>query len=197
MNREIILILTLTSWIGYAGSWSYDFQNSTTGLTFVKLAKARISYDTYTILYHIDISQYKSLTTIIENFVKDADEECSRLKTSENCKIMIERINILLGHMKRDEIDIEAYQQKAHSMDRQKRAIEFVGDFFHWAFGLMNAATAREYEEMIIDLQRDNSRIHDVIQKQTILIKEMLSINNETTRALSKQIERIKFTVNL
>lgn len=188
MNIQIFLMIACA---GVINPLNFEERDQQTGLTFVKLAKSRISYDTYTILYHFDISQYKNLTTIIRNFLNEAEKENTMGSNEGN--LLIDKTRILLTYMQRDEIDIEAYQQKP--LNRQKRAIEFVGDFLHWAFGVMNAETARQYEEKIAMLEDDNNRIHNLEEEQTILIKEVLAINNKTTSILTEQMKRLRNNV--
>lgn len=197
MNLNVLFVI-LTVCIGYNVSLKFDPMNQKTGLTFVELSKARISYDTYTILYYVDIEQYKNITKTIEEFIAYANVECKKL-TSDTCKIMLNQATVLMDHMKRDESDIEAYQlkntQKSHS--KKKRAIEFVGDIFHWAFGLMNADAARDYDQKIDNLYNDSSRLHKLLNEQTILIKETLLINNKTYSNLEKQLVKINREISI
>lgn len=158
------------------------------GITFVKLSKARISYDTYTILYHIDISQYKNITKTIDIYLNHANMECEKIE-SKTCKAMLDQAQILLSHMKRDESDIEAYQQK--TLYRERRALESIGNFYHWAFGLMNAEAAREYDRKIENLQNDSGRFHNLLEEQTILVKESLITNNKTLARLEDHMEKM------
>lgn len=192
MNVKIIFIV-LTICIGCRVSLKFEPMDQKTGLTFVKLSSARISYDTYTILYYIDIDQYKNKTKMVENFTTKSKHECKRL-TSSTCDIMLNQATILLNHMKRNESDIEAYQQKYKNNgfdERKKRALEFVGDFFHWAFGTMNAETARKYDRKIESLQGDSKRFHNLLREQTVLIKETLTLNNKTYNDMQKQLKKM------
>lgn len=193
MNLNVFFVI-LAIYAG--GNLSLDFEpkDLKAGLTFVKLSKARISYDTYTILYYVDISQYKNITKSVETFLKAARQENNRLNYSKVFKSLLDQATVLLDHMKRDEADIEAYQQKI--ADRKKRALEFVGDFFHWAFGTMNADTAREYDRKIEYLHNDTNRIHNIIQEQTVLIKETLALNNKSYTDLQTQLNVITDRIN-
>lgn len=188
MDQYILISLILIC-TGNINPLNFETRDQQTGLTFVKLAKSRISYDTYTILYHIDITQYKNLTIIVENFLNEAEQQAWKLKTT-TMKTVLNKTRVLLNYMRRDEVDIEAYQQKP--MNRQKRAIEFVGDILHWAFGVMNAETAREYDERITQLAEDNNRIHNLEEEQTILIRESLAITNKTADILNGQMKRLQ-----
>lgn len=92
------------------------------------------------------------------------------------------------NYMKRDETDIEAYQQ----MSRNKRALEFVGSFLHWAFGLMDAETARDFDNKINSLNSETGRIYNISNEQTSLIKETIELNNKTLADFKNQTNRIK-----
>lgn len=186
MNLKVIFIF-LTISIGLNFSLNFEPLDTKTGLTFIKRSMARISYDTYTILYYIDITQYKNITKIVETFLNQTNVECNSLG-SHTCRAMLDQAEVLLNHMKRDEMEIEAYQQKL--TNRKKRAIEFIGDFYHWAFGLMNADSAREYDQKIEGLQNDSNRFHNLLQEQTILIKESLTLNNKTMGILENHIQK-------
>lgn len=164
-----------------------------TGISFVKLSKARVSYDTYTVLYHIDIAQYKNITKAVEAFYKYANNECDTLG-SHSCKAMLDQAGVLLNHMKQDESDIEAYQQDLQNK-RNRRALEFIGDFHHWAFGLMNAESAREYNQKIENLQNNTERMHNLMNEQTLLIKESLILNNKTAFNLDRQVKKISTAI--
>lgn len=128
MNYSLIALLIIL-YLGDSNTLNYEIKNQNTGLTFVKLARARISYDSYTILYYIDISEYKNLTLTIENFLIQATHECDRLETSKTCKMLIEKSKTLISHMKRDELDIQAYQIKTNERKKSNR--------IHRRFGLM------------------------------------------------------------
>lgn len=200
MNLCVLFIILVT---GIGDNLSLDFQPTDlkAGLTFVKLSKARISYDTYTILYHIEIAQYKNITKTVRKFLELAEHENVRLGKHEDRDIgsytfraMLDQAQALLNHMIRDETDIEAYQQKGDA--RKKRALEFVGDLLHWAFGTMNADAAREYDRKIQNLHNDSSRIHNLLGEQTVLIKETLVLNKKTQSDLSGQMRKISDRVN-
>lgn len=95
MKFQTLLIL-LSTFIGNNLSLDFVPQDQNTGLTFVKLAKAKISYDSYTIVYHLDISQYLNLTVMIERFISFGWRECTRLK-SETCNDLLTRVTTQLA----------------------------------------------------------------------------------------------------
>lgn len=162
----------------------FEEQLPKTGLTFIKLSDARVSYDSYTMLYHLDIGEYKNLSKTVEKFISRALEFSDRIK-GDNVINIIRHLKTELNHMKRDESDIEAYQQNM----RKKRALEFVGSFLHWAFGLMDSNKAREYNEKINNLENGSSRFHNMLKEQTILIKEVIELNNQTYADFDKQLK--------
>lgn len=190
MNFQIFSLLAFV-FVGITLPFEFDIQEQKAGLSFVKQSQARISYDTYTMLYHLDISEYKNLIKLVENFLKYGSPLSESLK-STTAKILINQIKNHLNHMRRDEMDIEAYQQKT----RNKRSIEVVGSFLHWAFGLMDADTARDYDTKINDIQNTSARFHNILKEQTILIKEVINLNNKTLSDFQYQINKLKRYVN-
>lgn len=183
MNLSLFFVFLC---IGSGFTFDFEPQINNAGLTFVELAKSRISYDSYTILYYLDISQYKNLTLTINEFIDKNKNTCKNIR-SKTCETLMSQLTSQLNYMKRDETDIEAYQQK----NRKQRAIEVVGSFLHWAFGLMDADTAKDYNNKIDKLDSEIIRIHNVLNEQTSLIKETIDLNNKTVADLQHQLKRI------
>lgn len=187
MNLKFILIILATH-IAISSSFSFTEQEQKMGLSFIRLSNARISYDSYTMLYHLDILNYKQLTLTVEKFLMETSALCTEIK-SPICTSILKHCLKELDDMKRNELDIEAYQQKP---SKTKRALEFVGNALHWAFGLMPASTAREYSRKIDALNDDSDRFHDILDEQTILIKEVIELNNKTVTDLQIQLGEIR-----
>lgn len=113
---------------GTSVAFEFTEQIPKTGLTYVKFSEARVSCDGYTMLYHLDVTEYLELTKTVGKFISDAGEQCKHIRGSV-CDIMLVHITTQLWNMKRD--DIEAYQQRYGL----KRSINIVGSVLHWAFG--------------------------------------------------------------
>ncbi|XP_031637272.1 uncharacterized protein LOC116349811 [Contarinia nasturtii] len=187
MRIPLTLILIASSLRSYS-SFDYQEQDQKVGLTFIKLSEARISYDSYTMLYYIDISEYKKLTRLVETFIDNSTVLCSHIN-GDSCGNILRHVNIGLNYMRRNELDIEAYQQK---QSKTRRAIEIIGKALHWAYGLMTAETAREYNYKIENLKNDSTRFFNIIEDQTALIKEVIEINNKTASDFQKSISSLR-----
>lgn len=167
------------------------------GLVFVKVADAKVSYDTYTIVYHIDLNYYYKILKMITQYTTDLKTKCNKLN-SNTCNIVIESIETQIDYMKRDEIDINAYQQKqtetetdSNSHHIQKRAIEFIGSAFHWMFGLMDADTARAYDEKINELIKKASKLEFQHINQTVFIQETIGTINNSFHKVNIQMTQL------
>lgn len=160
-----------------------------TGLMFLELTKGRVSYDSYTMVYHMDISNYETITPYVEKCIESINKLCT-IKMVDDCNIILKQLEEHLVYMKQDEADINAYQQFSQE-GRQRRAIEFIGKFYHWAFGLMDADTARKYDEKINELQRESSRLHSIQQEQISFIKEDIHANNYSYHMLQEKIDAL------
>lgn len=144
------------------------------GMMFIKHGKGRVSYDTYKILYNVDITAYKNITIMFGNHIKNIEKYCE----NKACQQLLEQFENQLRHMKRDEFDIEAYQHKNNNTRRNKRHIQFIGTYMNWAFGLIDTETAKKYEDAIEKNQIATSRYHNLIDERTIFIKEILNVTD-------------------
>lgn len=182
--------------LSLVGSLNFTEEKSShSGLVFVKITDAKISYDTYTMVYHIDLTHYYKINKMVQNYINIAEKDCSELNNS-TCNVIIENIKSQMEFMYRDEIDINAYQQNqlysgSINQTRQKRALEFIGSAFHWMFGLMDADTAREYDEKINDINNENERIKFVLKNHTVFIKETIGYLKNSFSDIDNQMTHI------
>lgn len=148
------------------------------GLMFVETTHAKIFYDSYTMVYHIDLSHYFEIKNMIKNYINITDIHCSQLQKS-TCYVIIDSIKNQMQFMFRDEIDESAFQQNQiysnpNSHQRNKRAIESIGWVYNWIFGLMDADSACEYDDKINSIISETEGIKFVFQNNTIFIKEII-----------------------
>lgn len=184
MSISKFLLITMMIWLSIRlrviSSLNFNEKEYKTGLVFVELGKGRVSYDSYTMLLHINISPYKELTTHTEKCIQEIDKVCWDLKNRNvsyyGCDVILEELQTHLGFMKGDEAVIDSYQQKKDKK-RAKRYIQLLGTFLHWANGVMDAETALAYDEKINELQDATTNIHNIQKEQMIIIKEEIRDN--------------------
>lgn len=246
-RREISHLFTIFIIIGYVHTLAFNEEETTSGLIFTKLANAKISYDTYTIVYHIDLEKFFDIKERVEDSMNTFEQYCKGINSTifnETCNNLLNQIRIKTTYMTRDEQDILAYQQNkntknseypsrskrssipynpqnniygiinennVHKFDnkmdeiiknsnpRQKRSIDFIGAAYHWAFGLMDAETARAYDSVINQLIDETERIKLANQNTTAFIRETIRTVNHTFAKvqdqfveLNKAIENLK-----
>lgn len=188
LKSSIILILSLP----HLNALDFTPQKHKNGLIFTSLSKARISYDSYTLLYHFDLTGFLQIIDMVAKYNNATKFSCKSIH-SIPCDILTNQIEVQIEHMIRDEMDIGAYQQEV--VMKKKRSLEFVGDLAHWAFGIMNADSARKYDLKINELQNETSRIHNIQSEQLVLIKESIKVNNKSVSQMQDQIRKLNETV--
>lgn len=173
------------------GISTLDFKEHTdnSGLIFETLSKARVSYDSYTVLYHINIPNLREERIRMEIFLSQIQSVCVKIH-DDSCNAIINQLKLHIEYMKWDELDIEAYQLRPDI--RKKRAIEWVGSFYHCPFGLMDAESAKEYNDRINFLQSDTHRFRELLEEHTILIREEISFTNKTISNIDYQLDKIR-----
>lgn len=192
----MILTPTITLLISiFVFSNSLEFEEKTfeSGLIFKELSNARVSYDGFVIVYHADLRDYFNVKTHVEKAMALMNEIYS---TGPVIFGDIERAALQrqLEYMLQQETDINLYSIK--SLKRDKRALEFIGAFEHWAFGLVDAETAREYEAKIKDLEIDTSKLFKMDASGMIFFKENIATNKKVFEFLTNQTRSITDHIN-
>lgn len=198
--------LIIISGIGIITTFTFEHKEHKSGLIFLNQGKARISYDTHTVVYHVNISDFLDLSSHINNGINDIQKftrelaaprmnwnQHSEFGNGSGPDFIINQMLGELDHIIRDVRDIEAYQQN----QRQKRAVEWVGAAYHYAFGLTDAATARKYHAEVIANKEATHRINNMVGEQTTLIKETIAVTNGSIQQLKKHIFALENKLNI
>lgn len=180
------------------GALKYTDEINNLGLNFIEIGKAKVSYDTYTLVYHIDLREFIDLRERVENYTAKIGSKCIEFDQDDEGKICIRIIQSLrneIAYMYTDEQNIMAYQQSnTHSV--HKRAIEWMGSVLHWATGVMDAKTARKYDTHINKIVNETSRLSKMQNEQLILIRETIETMDNKFRESQQEfnffLNRIK-----
>lgn len=171
-------------------STSLEFEEKTfkSGLVFKELSKSRVYYDSFAIVYHANLRDFFDVKMHVHEALELMDEiyfagppilgDVERAALQRQFEYMLQQ-----------ERDISLYSQK--STQRTKKAIEWVGAWEHWAFGLMDAATAREYDARIKDLEVDTSKLFKIDATGMLFFKENIATNKKAFEFLTNQTKGI------
>lgn len=170
----------------FAAVIAFEFTEKTenSGIVFIKIQKARVSYDTYTLLYHFDLTNYLDMTKKINECMHGLEKMCSWIKHS-NCELILQNLQHHFDYMKSDETDIYAYR----IYQRAKRGLfNLGGKIMHWIFGLIDEDTAKEYDQKINELGNTTKREHEIQVEQLLIIKETIKMSNESFNLLNDKL---------
>lgn len=176
-------------------AFNFTEEEHNAGLIFINHGPARVTYDTHTMVYHTDISEYKNLTTTIEKAINDIEKFCK--PTDTTLKFLISQMRAEITHMNRDVQDFEAYQQNQQNLEKKdvirgKRSLDFIGSAYHWAVGLTDAETAKDMYTNIWKNSNDSARLQILFNKQTTLIKEEIKVTKGHVQQMKRQIASLQ-----
>lgn len=183
--NTILVILTI---IYITTSLNYEERDISTGVIFVRQDPTRVSYSSYTMVYHMDLTEFKNMTNMVLDLITRTNELCGYVEEKKSCELVMEYLHIQLIYMKEDENDIYAYQQSS----KPKRAIEWLGGGFKWAFGLLDADAARNIDAKIESNIANTSRINHIVDEQLLIIKEQIKLNNSSYNSFQSQISALE-----
>lgn len=175
---------------------SIQFEETTieSGLIFHKLSTARVSYDSFKLVYFANLTEYFEIRNIVERGLDSIKHMCI-LYSVGICNIKTAAINRQLEYMKQHELEINLFRSTNQTTSRPKRAIEFIGKFFSWAFGLVDAEQAREYDKQIDNLKTDTDTLFNIEAKGLLFMKQNMLTNRDTFNFLFEYTKNItKYT---
>lgn len=170
-----------------AAALAFDFTEKTekSGIVFVKMSEARVTYDSYTLLYHFDIGNYLDMTEKLSDCMNGLKKLCNWIRPS-NCELILQNLEHHFNYMKSDVTEIYAYR----IYQRTKRGLfNFGGKILHWLYGLMDEDTARGYAQKINEIGNVTIREHALQAEQLLIIKETIRVNNDSFNILNNKLD--------
>lgn len=167
------------------------------GLFFREISQAKVSYDSFVLVYHVNISSYyaiKENTALIHDSIrrlcKSQDDYCDMILLD-----MEKKINRITDF----ERNIEIYEP-TKSRPRRHPVIAATALLTSVAFGTIEWFKMSKYEKMINELKADYNILHKIDTDETIFFKEniianknayihLVNITNEMTTEFEQKLE--------
>lgn len=159
----------------------------TSPMLFNTISDAMISYDNVKLVYYVNMTHYFELLDLIDNTVKFSINMCNRLQ-GDICELQIERLQSQLKNVIRDNEEIR--------VQRKTRAIcEWCGTGLHYAFGIMDAPTARNYANTINNLTDEQRDQRTVLNEAIHLIQLSTRINKQSVKTVENKLQSLEKTL--
>lgn len=171
--------------------------NEQSGLFFREMSQAKISYDTFVLVYHVNISSYFAIRENTELILKSMRGVCEPQKFY--CDVMLIDMQRRMNRMSDFEKNIKLYEPQKY---REKRnpLVAATALFASLAFGTIDWIKMNKYEKMIDDLKADYNILHKIDAKETIFLKEniiqsknayihLVNMTNQMTVEFEKKLE--------
>lgn len=197
LTKLLLVLLIFCSLNSASRSYSITPLNSSSGLLYNHLGKAKLSNSKFTLLTYLNLTQidyeiqnsyllyYKSLAVCNKLISKHISFHCQNqlnyLKTKLN---LIQSDYSIISHQL--------------SMKRQKRGIiNLVGDGLKWLFGTPDASDAQYYTDSINMLVSNQKQTETLMQQQVRIVSSTiknfnnsLHIVNQNTKILNDNIKK-------
>lgn len=189
----LLLIFLSFSSIPSTHSLEYIENDYQSGLMFQKVSNARVTYDSFTLLYHADLTHFFEIRAHIWDLRETIRRICW-VEESNFCDILRLNNERRLGKVDRDLADINLYQLKQNT--RPKRAISFAvaAGIISGFIGLITAGQAAYYGSQISKLETDYSVLKKIdtdgllFMRQNIITEKQayIDIRNITDQMLDR-----------
>lgn len=169
------------------------------GIIFTRLSEVSVSTNSWRICFHHDLSSFFSeeskvmiTTSTLRTLCKQAIATHPESSTASYGKFIIA---LLDAHRTRMHTKLATI--KAYSHHRNRRApLEIIGTAAKTLFGILDAESAKNYDQQIDNLAT-NSNIHfDLLKRQTMLVENIIQHQKSSIEETQKELDRITQTVN-
>lgn len=151
-----------------------DYQS---GLVFQKISDARITYDSFALVYHADLETYFEMKETILECYEGLKRFCKF--QGGYCDISFMTIDRRLAKMDKNEADVNLYQSKTQM--RRKRSPLFLLAAGGTFIGLINSLQAAIYGKEIRNLKADHSLLTRIQHDGLVFLKENIVTSRNAT----------------
>lgn len=177
---------------------NFTAREISSGLIFKQLSNVEISYESFTLVYYTNLTEYLDLKNKIKNCLVAFDTIKNHLGSTDHHLGYSRRsyYRQLISSMQRSELEIFTYVIPTRTEAKKKKAIEFIGSFYNWAFGLMDADSARDIDAKILATQGAVNEIRSLGLTISTFAKENLLTAMDKLTKLALRINEIIHNLN-
>lgn len=166
------------------GGYSMEFQemNNQSGLFFKEIAKTKVSFDSFVLVYHINLTEYYNIQEKTTTCYTSIQKVC---KSQGNyCEMVLIDMERKMSRMNEFETNIQLYEPIKHRAKRNP-IIAAAALIASIAFGVIDIMAINKYDKMISDLRADYTLLHKIQTDETIFLKENIIANKNTFKFLA------------
>lgn len=188
-TSSIFLVLSI---ITFKSGIDFKENNHTKGIVLEKLSDVRVYYDTYSLIYHIDLNSFYNTTENISTNLKIFKSQCNRVKTKK-CMIFLSQLEKKFKKLAKAQSALQIYQPSK----RVKRVIPLIIGYA-LCVAISTAISAGITYLAVNDLaanvnqtQNEVLRLNDLIYENTYLINQSIDFQKNITHDLEHRIHNL------
>lgn len=191
---EFFLIIAILSCIPHnLISLRYEVKTITSGLAFIKMNEASITYTTWQLSYYYDLTDYFDQVNKIKAAIESIRALCKLTLNKKECELVL---SLLDNHMENSKLSSERVESFSNNRKKRWAPLGYVGDVNSWLFGYMTQDDAEEMTGNIKKLQERVIKQQDLFKDQILIIKQSLNIGNKKYNELKNNIVLLNNNLN-
>lgn len=157
-------------------------------IIFNKLAGAHISYESYNMIYHVNVNEYFGLRSMINDTLNLANATCVKIP-QDICTVAIEQLYHQLNQAIRDDVNLQTM--------RQKRGIcNWCGTIQSFMYGTLDHAQGEIIVENINSNHNETFKLHNLMINQTSLFQAHLKTNKASMNKIQNALDTVTNILN-
>lgn len=164
--------------------FNFDPIPPNTPLLVNNLVDAQLTYNSYRLMAYADLSQLFELKFNIRRSIKLSKEVADMLGKPAYINL-VNQAEHQFKLMDEDDDLLNAFRTRRFVL------CEFCGNIQHFLYGVMDADTARSYDDRINEISNATMHQHELIKNQTKIFRDSILFNKNTFHNIESQIIKI------
>lgn len=186
---KLALMLILTTIVVTQASTQFDAVPGNTPVLYNKLAGAHISYEGYSKIYHVDLTEYYQLRDTINATINLANETCAEMAQRDICTITIMQLQTQLAQAIRDDENMDTMRQERGFCD-------WCGRIQGAMYGTLDDTKGKLIVNAINENRNETQTLHDIILNQTTIFHTSLKTNEKNMERIQNGMDKITKYLN-
>lgn len=188
MNFGSGLLLSLL-YLTINAEFKFEPIDGNTPIIVNKLGRAHLTYDMFKMVYFADLAPFYRLRTNIK----------TAINTIKNVTTMLDKpIYTTAAGQLAHQLDLLYVDEETLDAYRTKRWVlcEFCGKINHFLYGVMDAETARQYDDVINGIGSEVKENRQLIRDQSEIFKTTLNFNKNTFARIESKLNELAASIN-
>lgn len=163
-------------------------------MMFEHMGKLKVYEDYWTVVTNYEPADVSDLVRMAEDVIIEEKELCRNLvvKKAKRCQIPFDETEAIISLLKRERRALDIFVSH-----RTKRALDFIGEGLHWAFGVVDARSAQDMMSRIDNVKENEARTFNMLDREVTVLRRSYDKLAGPLEVMNKEVGNLRNFINI